>query len=291
MASIKAIKTRLKSVKATQKITSAMKLVASIKFKKLERAVEESRVPVDGMSSQLDTLVKNLDQTTRFPREVALDKSEKLKSVLMIVYSSNKGMCGGFNVNIVKQCREFVKKQNEAGVEVGCIVLGGKVYAPLSKIIKNDSIRVIDNIDDNNPIEFFKEFSKEVFDKFQSKICQKVVIVYNEFVSAVKTEVVFKYLLPLYEEVKMEKCERITEFGPDADLDWKALVKCNLLLRLYHAFLESLASEYSCRMVAMDSANKNADEMIKKLTLEYNQRRQSAITNELVEIISGAEAI
>lgn len=291
MSNIKAIKNRLNSVKSTQKITLAMKLVASIKFKKAERAVDESKKAIEEMDSQLNDMFENFDVSAILPKEVMRASSDKVSKVLMIVYSSSKGMCGGFNVNIAKNIRSKIQELSSKNISVDIITIGGKIKGPLLRFLDPSQIEVIQNINESDAIPFFKELSSKIFTKFEDNLYQEILLVYNKFISPVKSEIIFKNVLPLYETREIKSCKRITQFEQEMNKDLLSLVKYNLTMRLYHGFLESLASEHSTRMVAMDSANRNAEEMIKKLTLQYNQTRQSAITNELVEIISGAEAI
>lgn len=290
MSSIKAIKNRLKSVKSTQKITSAMKLVASIKSKKAERAVIDSKAAVAHLSSSLAAMAKNIDKSMRLPTFFIHQPGLLVKKIMMIVYSSGKGMCGGFNVNTAKQCRKKIAEISDNGRAVEAIVIGSKVKAALSKLISPENLTIETAPDDASAPGFFAGLAERVFLRFMAGDVQEVILVYNEFVSAVKCEVMFKSVLPVYGDGVSLGCEKVTEFD-DVDADLLALARYNLNMWLYHAFLESAASEHSSRMLAMDSANRNADEMIKKLTLDYNQTRQSAITNELVEIISGADAI
>lgn len=290
MASTKIIKNRLKSVRSTQKITLAMKLVASIKFKKSERDVLKSKKIVANMDSQISGLLENMDESLVPPKEFIRPKASKVSKVLFIVYSSNRGMCGGFNVNTAKAIREEVGRLKKLGVSVDIIAIGGKIKGSLSRYLGDSNIEVLTETGDD-AIAFFDQLSKRVYEAFESGDYQEISLVYNEFLSAAKTEICFKRVLPLYDYEEVTSCKRITQFDNGAAADLTALVRYNLLMRMHHAFLESAASEHSTRMIAMDSANKNADEMIKKLTLQYNQTRQSAVTNELVEIISGAEAV
>lgn len=289
MTNAKVLKTRLKSVKSTKKITSAMKLVASIKFRKADAKQAISKSGVEKMLQQTKNILSNLDMTLKLPDYI--EPSRSIKAELLIVYSSTKGMCGGFNVNVSRYLSERIKKSLESGVKINCICIGQRIKYSLYKLLPKESVEVIDNLDEKDAIEFFKKLSDRIFNEFVLDKYQKVTLVYNRFESAVKILVDSKQILPLFENCSGRVCKKITDFGEDIDTSLSALAKTNLSIMLHHAFLESLASEYSSRMMAMDAANKNADEMIKNLSLEYNQTRQSAITNELVEIISGAEAI
>ena len=277
MAGLKLLKMRLENVKSIQKITSAMKLVSSVKFKKLERKVNESKDYPLNLEQSLLGYIQNRDEA--FIEPELLHSERKEKSVLILVYSAAKGLCGSYNMNMSKVLREKIIDFQKNDVKVSCFCIGRKLKPMLETFIPKQQIKYLDNVEKQVTLEDVSTLSRYLVKRFDDGTFDGVYLLYNEFFSAVKNELKFKRLIPLFNSLESDGNDhQITEVYGKKDA-------------LYSALVNSLASEHSTRMVAMDGAKKNADEMIKALNLEYNKKRQSMITNELIEVISGAEAV
>lgn len=290
MAGLKLLKMRLENVKSIQKITSAMKLVSSVKFKKLERKVNESKDYPLNLEQSLLGYIQNRDEA--FIEPELLHSERKEKSVLILVYSAAKGLCGSYNMNMSKVLREKIIDFQKNDVKVSCFCIGRKLKPMLETFIPKQQIKYLDNVEKQVTLEDVSTLSRYLVKRFDDGTFDGVYLLYNEFFSAVKNELKFKRLIPLFNSLESDGNDhQITEVYGKKDAVLKLVIKNYITSYLYSALVNSLASEHSTRMVAMDSAKKNADEMIKALNLEYNKKRQSMITNELIEVISGAEAV
>ena len=290
MAGLKLLKMRLENVKSIQKITSAMKLVSSVKFKKLEKKVLDAKDYPSNLEQSLLGYIQNRDEA--FVEPELLYSNRKEKSVLILVYSAAKGLCGSYNMNMSKLLREKIIEFQKNNVNVSCFCIGRKFKPLLETFIPKQQIKYLDNVEKQVTIRDVATLSRYLVKKFDDGVFDGVYLLYNEFFSAVKNELKFKRLIPLFNSLPLlQKEHKITEVYGKKDATLKMVIKNYITSCLYSALVNSLASEHSTRMVAMDAAKKNADEMIKALNLEYNKKRQSMITNELIEVISGAEAV
>jgi len=291
MAGLKLLKMRLENVKSIQKITSAMKLVSSVKFKKLEKKVNDSKDYSVNLEQSLLSYIQNRNEAFFEPE--LLYSTRELKSVLILVYSAAKGLCGSYNMNMSKVLKEKILAFQKSGVKVSCFCIGRKFKPMLETLIPKDQIKYLDNVEKQISIDDVELLSRHLMKRFNDGTFDGVFLLYNEFISAVKNELKFHRLIPFTDSlVTNSKDEhQVTEFYGKQDAILKTVLKSYITAYLYRALVNSLASEHSTRMVAMDGAKKNADEMIKALNLEYNKKRQAMITNELIEVISGAEAV
>ena len=294
MPSLKDLKIRINTVKSTQKITSAMKMVASAKLKKAQEKAEASRPYAKRMSQIISELAKK--SNTDSGPELLFGKNDK-KNVLIVAVSADRGLCGGFNNNISKEVRKRVAELENNNQSVRLIIVGRKAYTVLKNEMKDKIMGHYDGIQGDN-VSFSKisPISNQVLKLFEENTVDCVELLYNKFRSVISQVVTKKQLIPA-EVFLAENDENddntITpyDYEPDEKSILEDILPRNLSTQLFTAILESSAGELAARMTAMDNATRNAGEIIDRLTLEYNRTRQAFITKELIEIISGAEAL
>ncbi len=284
MPSLKSIKKRITSVKNTRQITKAMKMVSAAKLRRAQENVTAARPYAGKLAEVLEKLAANQEVDSHpllAPREI--DK------VLLIVVTSDRGLCGGFNANICKAAERFVRENKGEYSEITLMTIGRKGHEFLKnrqKVAKNYS-----NIFGNLNYQTAALLAQEVIQGYLAEEYDKVIILYNAFKSVMSQEITFQQLLPVAPPAQAEEVPTQYIYEPSQGALLDELLPKNIEVQMFKALLESLASEHGARMTAMDSASKNASEMIGKLTLIYNRARQAAITKELMEIISGAESI
>ena len=287
MATLKSIKTRIGSVKNTQKITKAMKMVAAAKLRRAQEAVTGARPYAETLKKTVEDIYSKSSEKSTNPLFIP---REKIKKIDMVVFSSNRGLCGSFNSGLLRKVHTFVKEQTFRGLEVNLHVIGKKGR----DFFKARGVEVASvNTDwaDTMPFEEVVKLSQEKFEGYVNGDFDELILVFNKFESALTQTTTFLKMLPL----EVDKNE--DDYGIDfiyepsqAEILDEILPKYGAT-QVYRAHLESLASEMGARMSAMDSATTNASEMIGKLTLMYNRLRQAAITTELMDIVNGAESI
>ena len=293
MPNLKELKNRISSVKSTRKITSAMKMVAASKLRRAQELAESSRVYADSLSFILSSLAGNTKNSADLPE--ILTGRENSKISLLIINSSDRGLCGGFNSNLFRNAKNWISEQQEQGKSVKIITVGKKA----SSFYKKTDLDVIANFDDLNSndrqLQVSEEIKNKIMELFENNEIDEVSILFNKFVSAISQEPTYQSLIPLSNdetsEDESESNNAIFEFEPDKNELLEYLVPRNFLTQIYRSVLESSASEHAARMTSMDNATRNAGDMIDRLTLTYNRTRQAFITKELIEIISGAEAV
>lgn len=288
MANLKEIRSRITSVGSTMQITSAMKMVSAAKLKRAQDAITQMRP----YSEKLQEILGNLSATLDLSENAFSDQRE-VKNVLILAVASNRGLCGGFNNNIIKRVNVLLNEEY-ANKNTKIICFGKKVTDAFRRSelrIKNDVVGVED-IFGALTFENAAEIAQNVMDMFLAKQVDEVVIVYNSFVNAgfqlVKTE----QLLPIIPTVS-EKGDGVADysFEPSKEEIVAELIPKSLKIQFFKSLLDSAASEHGARMTAMHKATDNASELKRSLTLSYNKARQAAITNEILEIVGGAEAL
>ena len=293
MPNLKELKNRISSVKSTRKITSAMKMVAASKLRRAQDLAESSRVYADSLSFILSALAGNTKNSSDLPE--ILTGRENSKISLLIINSSDRGLCGGFNSNLFRNAKNWISEQQEKGKSVKIITVGKKA----SSFYKKTDLNVIANFDDLNSndkqLQVSEEIKNKIMELFENNEIDEVSILFNKFVSVIAQEPTYQSLIPLSNEEADEEVtdtsNAVFEFEPDKNELLEYLVPRNFLTQIYRSVLESSASEHAARMTSMDNATRNAGDMIDGLTLTYNRTRQAFITKELIEIISGAEAV
>ena len=293
MPNLKDLKTRISSVKSTRKITSAMKMVAASKLRRAQELAESSRVYAESLSLILSSLSGGSKDNSDLP-EVLVGRANP-KVALLIINSSDRGLCGGFNSTLFRSAVAWIKDKKSKNIEVKLMPIGKKASA----FYKRSDLEIIENFEDINTNDRQLEVSENVKNKiselFESQAIDEVSILYNKFVSAIAQEPTFKSLIPLEQSESEESSEETTnssfEFEPDKNELLEYLIPRNFMTQVYGCILESSAAEHAARMTSMDNATRNAGDMIDSLTMTYNRTRQAVITKELIEIISGAEAV
>ncbi|MAV82349.1 MAG: F0F1 ATP synthase subunit gamma [Pelagibacteraceae bacterium] len=292
MPNLKDLKTRISSVKSTRKITSAMKMVAASKLRRAQELAESSRVYSDSLGFILSSLAGGSKENSDLP-EILVGR-KNTKTSLLIVNSSDRGLCGGFNSNLFRKSIKWIAEKKSKGIEVKILAIGKKAISYFNRI----DIEILGTFDDLNNNERQLEVSEQVKNKitelFESNSVDEIFILYNKFVSAIAQEPTYKSLIPLEtsDEKNNEEPSNISfEFEPDKNELLEYLIPRNFLTQVYGSILESSAAEHAARMTSMDNATRNAGDMIDRLTMTYNRTRQAVITKELIEIISGAEAV
>ena len=293
MPNLKELKNRISSVKSTRKITSAMKMVAASKLRRAQDLAESSRVYADSLSFILSSLAGNTKNSSDLPE--ILTGRENSKISLLIINSSDRGLCGGFNSNLFRNAKNWISEQQEKGKSVKIITVGKKA----SSFYRKTDLDVIANFDDLNSndkqLQVSEEIKNKIMELFENNEIDEVSILFNKFVSVITQEPTYQSLIPLSndeaDEGVTDTSKAVFEFEPDKNELLEYLVPRNFLTQIYRSVLESSASEHAARMTSMDNATRNAGDMIDGLTLTYNRTRQAFITKELIEIISGAEAV
>jgi F-type H+-transporting ATPase subunit gamma len=295
MPSLDDLKKRIASVKSTQKITKAMKMVAAAKLRKAQEAAEQSRPYSDNMKNLMDSISRGFVPTDNSRN--LLTGSDEDKTYLLVLFTSERGLCGGFNSQISKALREKVVDLQKENKTIKIICIGKKGY----DIVKRQyGDQIVDTVDLSavKSIQYgdAKKISDKIIKMYFDAEFDKCLIFYNKFKSVISQIPTEQQVVPA-EIVENDNDENISrdnsffEFEPNEKEILDELLPLNFAVQIFKALLESSASEQGSRMSAMDNASRNASDMIDSLTLFYNRSRQAVITKELIEIISGAEAV
>lgn len=293
MPNLKELKNRIASVKSTKKITSAMKMVAASKLRRAQELAESSRVYADSLAFILSSLAGKTTNNSDLPE--ILTGRENPKTTLLVVNSSDRGLCGGFNSNLFRHAKNWIAQQQAQGKSVKIMTVGKKA-ASFYRRSELDVIAGFDDLSSNDrQLQVAEEVKNKIVELFDNKEVDEVFILFNKFISAISQEPSYQSIIPMTtEESAQEETQTnnaVFEFEPDKNELLEYLVPRNFLTQIYRSILESAASEHAARMTSMDNATRNAGDMIDRLTLTYNRTRQAFITKELIEIISGAEAV
>ena len=291
MASIDDLKKRISSVKSTQKNTKAMKMVAAAKLRRAQENAEKGRPYSEKMNNIILNLSSSVSDKENAPK--LLNGTGKENIHLCVVLTSDRGLCGGFNSNIIKKAKLFFQKILSENKSLKIITVGSKGYDQLKRQYKDNIIEKLSFKESKN-INFFdaNKVGKIIIEKFEKEEFDICTIFYNQFKNVITQIPQEQQIIPLKSESKKVQTNNVNyEFEPDEDEILSNLLPKNISTQIFKAMLENSASEQGSRMSAMDNATRNAGEMVDKLTIEYNRSRQAAITKELIEIISGAESL
>ncbi len=292
MASLDDLKKRIKSVKSTQKITKAMKMVAAAKLRKAQESAEKGRPYSQKMQNIILNLTKSISDPHNAPR--LLIGTGHDKTYLCVVLTADRGLCGGFNSNICKLAKTKFKKILGEGKELKIITVGIKGLDQIKReygryVIKKFSFK------DKKKITFNEAeiIGNEIIELFNEEQFDKCILFYNNFKNVMTQIPQAQQIIPTEQNtIKEEDDNQLSyEFEPEEDEILEDLLPKNISTQVFKAFLENAASEQGSRMTAMDSATRNAGDLVDKLTINYNRSRQASITKELIEIISGAESL
>jgi len=290
MASLDDLKKRIASVKSTQKITKAMKMVAAAKLRRAQESAEKGRPYSEKMNNVILNLSNGISDKENAPK--LLSGTGQEKTHLCVVITSDRGLCGGFNSNIIKKAKSYFSKILDAGKELKIITVGSKGNDQLKRVYGDKIIENISFKESKNANYFDADkVGKMVIEKFEAGEFDVCTIFYNQFKNVITQIPQAQQIIPLNNEGEENSSEESYEFEPDEDEILSNLLPKNISTQIFKAMLENSASEQGSRMSAMDNATRNAGEMVDKLTIEYNRSRQAAITKELIEIISGAESL
>ena len=299
MASLKELKNRIGSVKNTQKITRAMQMVAAAKLRKAQEAAEASRPYSERLGAIIGNLAASMAGTEGGPEMMV--GNGKSDTVLLVVATADRGLCGGFNTNIVRKAREEIVALEREGKTVKLYVIGKKGYDLLNRLYSEQIVEYI-SLKEERKIhagiaQGIGEKVTAMFEAGDFDICK---LIYAEFINVMTQEAVSKTLIPAIEgigevpegdENAQDLDGAIYTYEPDEAGILQVLLPRNINTQIFSALLENLAGEMGSKMAAMDNATRNAGDMIDRLTLTFNRTRQAQITSELIEIISGAEAL
>ncbi|KZB61619.1 ATP synthase F0F1 subunit gamma [Thalassospira lucentensis] len=296
MASLKDLRSRIASVKSTKKITSAMKMVAASKLRRSQDAAEAARPYADRMGTMLGRLAAAVGGSQGAPKLLAGTGKDDVH--LLVVFTADRGLCGGFNASIIKATRIKIRALRAAGKTVKLICVGRKGADALKREFGDAIVARYTGVEGKKGIDFsaatdVADKILALYDEGEFDVCS---IFYNKFVSAISQVVTEQQLVPFAvpEADGQEEAtgsSAVYEYEPSEEAILADLLPRNVGVQIFGAMLESSASEHGARMSAMDNATRNAGDMIDRLSIQYNRSRQAQITNELIEIISGAEAL
>ena len=295
MPSLKEFRNRIDSVKSTRKITKAMQMVAAAKLRKAQDAAESAQPYAKRMAAVIANLAAGVGDNPGAPALLVGHGKDDVH--LLIVATADRGLCGGFNTNIARRARERIVELERAGKTVKILCVGRKGFDQLkrlhaSKIVDVISLREVKTLD-SHVASGIAERARALFDSGEVDV---VEVVYSKFVNVITQEPTVQTLLPAVQSIDPEAPPpdlngAAYEYEPDEEEILSVLLPRNLTTQIFNALLQNAAGEQGARMSAMDNATRNAGEMIDKLSIEYNRKRQANITKELIEIISGAEAL
>jgi len=296
MASLKDLRGRIASVQATRKITSAMKMVAAAKLRRAQEQAEAARPFAERMERMLSSLGGSVKGSPGAPALIAGTGSDQTH--LIVVATADRGLCGGFNVNIVRRARQLIQKLEAEGKTVKILCVGRKGRDQLRREYGSKIVHTIEGVG-RRAVAFSEadEIGEKVRSMFSDNEFDVCTIVYARFQSAISNIVTAQQLVPAEASEQEDGAEQedlggaVYEYEPSEEAILAELLPRNISVQIFRALLENAASEHGSRMTAMDNATRNAGDMINSLTLTYNRTRQAMITKELIEIISGAEAV
>jgi F-type H+-transporting ATPase subunit gamma len=292
MPGLKEVRIRIASVKSTQQITNAMKMVAASKFRKAQTAIVKLRP----YAARIKDMLQNLNSGNADASDNPFAKQREPEKVLLVVIASNRGLCGAFNSNIIKATLEqihttYAVQEKQDNVKLICI--GRKVSEFFTKR-KYNVIDIKDELLDHISFDATRPISMELIRMFLNKEYDRIILVYNQFKNAAVQRLQVEQFLPILPAEKKEGDKGAAVdfiYEPDQETILRELIPHSLRTQFYNAILDSFASEQGARMTAMQKATENAQDLLKELQLTYNKARQAAITKEILEIVSGAEAL
>ena len=294
MPSLKDLRNRIASVKSTKKITSAMKMVAAAKLKRAQINAEKTRPYAEKMRDVVYSLTKKSNQNNfKFAKKI----NESKKTTLLLVCSADRGLCGGFNGSIIKFTKKLAEKLKTSGSKTKFIFVGKKAYQALKRLYSESTIEnIADFANPSIKFEIASSVRDTILNLYEKDEITECYLIYTKFKSAISQNVEALKLLPIEVDENNTGLEKNEDpisydFEPSEDVLLDEIIPRNIAVQIHSGLLENLASEQGSRMTAMDNATRNANDMIDNLTLFYNRSRQALITKELIEIISGAEAV
>jgi F-type H+-transporting ATPase subunit gamma len=287
MAGLKEIKRRISSVKSTKQITKAMKMVAAAKFRKAQGRIVQLRPYAEKMYQVLGSLARNVESAH------PLMEVREVRKVEVIVFSADRGLCGGFNTNVMKAAVKLIRELEAEGKEVSVSAVGKKA-TDLFKRRKVDLRQAWGGFSGKASYASAQNIAQNIIENYTDGVFDEALIVYTEFRSAGVQKVTTLKLLPIISIGPKEDAGEVSDvflFEPSEEAVFEHLLPKNIEVQVFRSLLDSQASEEAARMAAMENATKSADDMIKRLTLQFNKARQASITTELMDIVGGVEAL
>lgn len=288
MATLKTIRKRITSVKNTQKITKAMKMVSAAKLRRAQMRLMNARPYAEKMQSLLSQMVRLIEGE---PHPI-FKKKESVKKVQFLILTSDRGLCGGFNGNLLRRIEKVLREKNQICEEVKINIVGRR-GRDFFRARHREPDQIMPSYPEDMPFEKSYELGEKLIQEYQDGVFDEFYLVYNFFKSAISQEVRIQRILPFEVPAAKETEDFIPEYlyEPSKEEVLAKLIPNALAIVIRRAFLESTAGEYGARMVAMDNATSNSSDMIGSLTLQMNRLRQAAITKELMDIVNGAESL
>ena len=287
MANLKELRNKIGVVQSIRKVTSAMKLVAGVKLRRAEQKTFISREYAQELGKILAQIRREFVDGVK--SKLFLGR-ELVKTEMLVVFASDRGLCGNFNYLLTKEVAKKLMELHETGRKIYLLCIGEKIFEPVRRMFnENDRIESEKDFYRGDIHENSKKVAEKIIEKFNSEEVDKVSVLYNRYYSAMRKQIEVKTLIPIECEPNDDKS--IPIFEPNVNDVLNAVLPYNVAIQLYQCALESITSEQSSRMTSMDSATRNADDLISDLSIKYNRTRQYNITQELVEVISGASAI
>jgi F-type H+-transporting ATPase subunit gamma len=287
VANLKDIRRRIAGVQSTQQITRAMKLVAAAKLRRAQERIESQRPYALQLRSMIAALAERADETAH-----PLLRRRELRNVELLVLTSDRGLCGSFNINICRTTEAYVREHRDVHEQAGLVIVGRKGNEYFKRRPAYTIQKYYREILTNPEFGNVSEIGRDITARYTDRDLDGVFMVYNEFKSAASQKVVIDQLLPIdTSDVEHTSSQIDYLYEPDRSAILERILPLHVNIQIWRAVLESLASEMGSRMTAMDAATKNAGELLAALTLQYNRARQEAITNELMDIVGGAEAL
>ncbi len=288
MPSLKDIKKRISSVKNTQQITKAMKMVAAAKLRRAQESAVAARPYAEKLHAVLSNLAKREESDAH-----ALLSQRGTGRALVVLMTADRGLCGGFNANVSKEAERFVRTNEHGFDDLDLMIIGRKGREFLKNRVGDKIIKAHEDITADATYKTAQLIGQDVVKSYTDETYDAVYLIYNAFQSAIVQNVTFEQVLPIQPDESAAAEENVVDYiyEPNRSEVLSDLLPKMVEVQIFRSLLESYASEQGARMSAMDSASRNATEMIGKLTLQYNRARQAAITKELMEIVSGAESI
>jgi len=293
MATLKELKQKISSVKNTQKTTRAMKLVSTAKLKRAEEAIFRSKEYAKKISEVMREISTKLASVNESVNLRAFSKINNVEKIDLIVITADKGLCGGFNIQTIKQTIAVIEELKEKKIKIRLKVIGKKAIEYF-KFVGIEMYEEVIGLSASPNYERSLEIIHKSYEDFVNGEIDNIITIYNGYVNKLTQQVYVKELLPIKPiEVEVNETHEFLEVEPSEDYETilETLVKKYIEYSLYYALLDSLAAEHSARMQAMDAATNNAKEMVHRLTLDFNKARQEAVTRELIEIVTAIEAM
>jgi len=291
MPSLKDVRKKIDSVEKTKQITKAMNMVASAKLRRAQERIERFRPYADKYYEMLKDLSKGVDVSVH----PLLEPREEIKTTGIVLITSERGLCGACNINLINKAVSIAKEKLSQGKEVKFYTVGRKATQAVRKMEEVELVNSYVGVMDNYDFTLANKIGLEIIKAYEERIVDEVYLVYGQFVSILRQDPVVLQILPVVqpeiEEKEQEVPKALYMYEPSVEGLLAELLPRFIKVQVYRGMLDTSASEHAARMTAMDNASKNCDDMIYKLTLAYNKARQAAITAELLDIVGGAEAL